>query len=98
MSNYPPTCHNCGLRTDCITPRVCPGPGVKGTLWKSIATVSKALEEILAAEIERLEKNYGYRNRFILIGKNNGGHLSMCTTPMTEASKEHMLDTAKRLP
>jgi hypothetical protein len=56
------------------------------------------LEEILAAEIERLEKNYGYRNRFILIGKNDGGHLSMCTTPMTETSKEHMLDEAKRLP
>jgi hypothetical protein len=60
--------------------------------------VSMTLEKILAAEIERLEKNYGYRNRFILIGLGDGGHLTMCTTPMTETSKEHMLDAAKRLP
>lgn len=56
------------------------------------------LEEILAAEIERLEKNYGFRNRFILIGLGDGGQLSMCTTPMTETSRESMLNRAKMLP
>jgi hypothetical protein len=65
--------------------------------WVDTTTPS-TLEEILAAEIERLEKKYGYRNQFILIGLGDGGRLSMCTSPMTEISKEHMLDAAKRLP
>lgn len=63
------------------------------------------LEEILAAEIERLEKNYGYRYRFILIGREREYSIvstdhstSICTTPMTETSKELMLNAAKRLP
>ena len=56
------------------------------------------LEEILAAEIERLEKNYGFRNRFILIGLGDSGQLSMCTTPMTESSKEKILKGAMLLP
>lgn len=59
---------------------------------------STPLDRILAAEIERLEKNYGYRNRFILIGLGDGGQLSMCTSPMTEVAREHMLDRAKMLP
>lgn len=59
---------------------------------------STPLDRILAAEIERLEKNYGFSNRFILIGLGDGGQLSMYTTPMTKVSKEHMLDRAKMLP
>jgi hypothetical protein len=56
------------------------------------------LEEILVAEIERLEKNYGFRNRFILIGLGDTGRISICTTPMTNSTREKMLNTAKRLP
>lgn len=56
------------------------------------------LEEILVAEIERLEKNYGYRNCFILIGLGDNGVVEMCTTPMTETSKEVMLTRALTLP
>jgi CHASE2 domain-containing sensor protein len=56
------------------------------------------LEEILAAEIERLEKNYGFRNRFVLIGLSDNGVVEMCTTPMTRTSREVILKRALTLP
>jgi hypothetical protein len=64
------------------------------------------LEEILAAEIERLEKNYGFDYRFILIIRkkkdtftvNGFQPVSICTSPMTENCRGSMLEAAKRLP
>ena len=42
------------------------------------------LEEILAAEIERLEKTYGTSIQFVLIARElYSGHYTFCTSPMS---------------
>lgn len=42
------------------------------------------LEKILAAEIERLEKNYGVNIQFVLIARDlTTGHITDCTSPMS---------------
>lgn len=64
------------------------------------------IEQILAAEIERLEKNYGYRYRFILIARDKDEirvvhrllKVSLCTSPMTENCRGAMLMAAARMP
>jgi len=54
--------------------------------------LGKSLEEILVAEIERLEKNYGSEVDFVLIGRvKSTNEQSHCSTSMSENEKYELV-------